>query len=880
KQVSATTGDRLVMMIGETDVDPRTPVQIVFSRPIYGGGSTDANAIDSYLATVIKLHRAPKAFPTAYTEAVGVHFRLDSDARRVTIELPSELERGAHYWIELSDKLAAAGADGPGLKLGQTGPNAPASSMSLFFNVRDVPDPIASFQVPSGSIRDLTLNGNVLLMSAGTGGILAYDAANPGNPLPIGHVNAGSTDFWAVASDHHGRVYATGTDNAFGFVQSYRLEDFIGTPANPKVITTPRASAVVCWIPGYSSGLDLSSDTVLSDRPEGLPRKLQIASQDDELRYSSLDEFAAAVPALGSVSAPVVQSDGSKRLTVTIKRQRRDDFKYAGQRITIENLTRGLRWSADAADGTPAAFDILARPSDQLRIVYNLSTYGIVTIFGYGVGVFDLNAMESNDTPGRTTAALSEVVRITSAAQLANCETPSASAIADYTFSPEIAVVPQGVSGKLALYGADVRKGLLDVNIELGTEAATTSGPVCDERAPLGLLLSPDANPRINALAAAFTQRAGRAPFARFGAVQPYVANGKTYLLLSGYELGVLVIDSTRPPGWLDASSLADIVWIPGGAVALRVIPGTHFATVVDAQGRVLLVDLSDIDERASAAPNELFPTVSKALQGSGSYGFGAADPRILWTSDPGLVSGSLAPVIDPDTGMLYGSQLQGIDTKVVAARDPHVRVVIRKANGELIEVSAVIPLGVAPAATIVLKPEDLAGGAFRIEVILPGGITDAVPNLSFAIDSERVPGAASEDTPQPLPRAHLNVVLHRDLPSDPAILAGLRNQSGFNHFVSDWIVAVADPRAAKGYTWPAGADKAAAGCASCDRPAWLPADAQEIYTLGRSLKIAPAASLFTGAYAYLGQAGRMETRIATVPADTVRPTSVLVAAQ
>jgi hypothetical protein len=54
-------------------------------------------------------------------------------------------------------------------------------------------------------------------------------------------VSAGSTDRWAVISDHQGRVYATRTDNAFRFVQSYNQEEFIGTPANQKVITTPHA---------------------------------------------------------------------------------------------------------------------------------------------------------------------------------------------------------------------------------------------------------------------------------------------------------------------------------------------------------------------------------------------------------------------------------------------------------------------------------------------------------------------------------------------------------------------------------------------------------------------------------------------------------------
>jgi len=878
--VLAKTGDRLVVAIGEHDVDPRTPLQVVFSRPIYTGASTDANAIDAYLAGVIKVFRGP-----ASADPIGAHFRVDSDGRRVTIELPAELERGADYRILLTSQIAAAGANGPGLGLGQIDADSQPIELTLFFHVRPVPDPIASFQVPSGSIRDLALTGNILLMSAGSGGILAYDAANPAalgaNATPIGYAKAGATDFWAVAADHHGRVYATGTDSAFGFVQSYRLESFTGE-------AKPRSSAIVCWIPGYSSGLDLGSDTVLSDRPEGLPRRLQLAVQDDEVAYDNLAALAAATGATVSDAG-----NGFKKAAVELRYQRSDTFPYLSQRVTVENVTRALKWSADVTATTPVTVDVIAQPGDKLRILYNVRTYGVVTIFGYGIGVFDLNAMESNDTPNRTTAALSERVRLTKAALNEQCQSPTADAIQDFTFTPEVAVVPRATAGKLTVYGADVRKGVLDADVDLKTTATVASnGPVCDPRSPVGMLIMPDKpnanpklSPRIDALVEAYKANpasGGVAPFARFGGIQTYVTATKTYLLVPAYQYGLLVLDTTRPPQWLDRQrSLVDILWVPAGAVAVRVVPGTQYATIVDSAGRVMLADLTRIDESAKTDPDKLFPSALEALKGSGAYGVGAPDLRILWTSDPGLVAGTLAPVVDPDTGILFAGQLQGTKTTVVATGDPRIRVLVRNSDGALSDTGGIVPLGVAPPPNVKLGT-DGSLAAFKLAAVLPGGITDAVTNLALTVKSERVPGAQTEDTPQPLPPAHLhNVTLHRDLPDDPAVLAKLRSQRGFNRFTSDWIVAIADPRAHKDY-WPVdttAAQMEAAGCTSCARPSWLPSDAKELYSLGRYLRIEPEANVFVSSYSYL-QGNQLEARVSSVPADTVRPTSVLVAAQ
>lgn len=106
--------------------------------------------------------------------------------------------------------------------------------------------------------------------------------------------------------------------------------------------------------------------------------------------------------------------------------------------------------------------------------------------------------------------------------------------------------------------------------------------------------------------------------------------------------------------------------------------------------------------------------------------------------------------------------------------------------------------------------------------------------------------------------------------------------QSG-SYAAMSFVVALADPRAAKDYEWFPGANKPEEGCHDCERPAALQNDAsvKEIFTAGRLLSIRPETNLFAGTdYAFLSQQGRLTTRVETVPADTIRANSVLVSAQ
>ncbi|MEO8033198.1 MAG: RHS repeat-associated core domain-containing protein [Acidobacteriota bacterium] len=168
--------------------------------------------------------------------------------------------------------------------------------------------------------------------------------------------------------------------------------------------------------------------------------------------------------------------------------------------------------------------------------------------------------------------------------------------------------------------------------------------------------------------------------------------------------------------------------------------------------------------------------------------------------------------------------------------------------------------------------------------------------------------GALTEQTPAQFPRSHLrrtrrdgsaelgsrvagNFKFVRVIP--PQLAARLKWQAGYNRFVSPWIIALADPRAAKDYNWNGASaqQKKDAGCDSCDRPQHLQSSGEgdgvyELYTNGRFIAVRPEltgsnGTIFEGTqYGYLGRDRRLLGRFSTVMADTVRPTETLVAAQ
>jgi RHS repeat-associated protein len=935
--VPAAVGDHLVLLIGEYDVDPSSPISVVFNEPIALDDISSNNAVDTSIRKLIKLQQSVN------NDWVDIsaqpHFSADSGFRRVLVSLSGELQRGQLYRLKLSrDITDNVTGTAPPLKLGQTtaGASLPDAAY-LPFSVRDPQGSLTGqYLLADGVVRDLALDGNVLLVSALDGGLQAFDTSDPGgmaNNPPIATAKAppGGGAMWGLATDHHGRIFSTQLSSMFGILRSYRVKDFTAG-GEPPIIS----SAIVSWATGIDAGVPLGvTVTTISDRPEATPRKLQIDLIDDVDTFQNRADFEQAL-AMGTV---VVGATGSAGMTYgdfnsySIQISASADNPYLVQTATVENLTLGLRWTEDiklSSGGASSVFinGVLVRSGDQVRISRNRSTYAVVSLFGYGVGVFDVNAMESNSLPNPPSSynKASTMIGLTDGAAPVPCNdidlipTGFPCPIKSLNYTPEASVVAR--ADQLTAYALESTHGLLDVNVTANPDPST--GSRLNRGAGGGLVLTTtyvDAGhfkhwdtPRLRALRA--QTRPDPLPLiARFSSISRYTrpSDKKNFALVAAAQFGLLVIDLDQA---LDATALADIIWIPAGAYGVRVIPGSHLATAVDGEGRMLLIDLSRIDERDQMQPPncgvtpmddcsaDLFPTVKKAIASGGdptAIGFGSDDPRILWKSDPNGTFGTLAPVADPDTGIVYTGALMTKIMNTIAAVDPHMRVKADLGSGP-VDVGAITPLGIKPLGGVlkcdVTVDPNCRGSlaAFRVEVALPGGASLSA-SVPFAIESERVPGVVAQQTPDGFPRSSYRLTVPpgtvEPRPSTDfnmqhvvpiTTFPQLRWQRGYNRWVSPWVVAIADPRASVLYTAATAQQKKDAGCDACSRPQYLQSDPSvlELWSNGRTIRVRPdSSSTFLGKYSYLSDnKNRLVLRFGTIMADLSRPSDDKVAAQ
>ncbi len=941
--MSAKAGDRIILMIDEKDVDPSSPLSIVFNEAIDVGTATTEKEVSEELKKLIKFEQVPGGGAAPIDLLPQALLRLDSNGRRVTILMPSALAAGEKFRLTLD--TAIQDRSGNGLKLGQAGekgsggavtPIGPSPApMQLAFETRGPKGNIGSFnirQTPTGSfgmIRELSSYGNLLFVAAVDGGILAYDTSDPAmlddskNPMPVSFApgkesDSGNpvTDYWSVQVDHHGRVFAAGLTNYFGVLRTFRVEDFIKAkdattatclPTVKNTVCQQIGSAVLSQNIGTAYGVGLPSAFVTMDRVEAIPRKVRVIVGDAApIDLDRAGFLSAFVPGGASSCVSGAATCSPNELHKFDAKLPATTTQYRIQRVTVENVTLGLKWSADARAKTDDATlpnaeikNIIAGPNDTLRVTYNNSTYAVVTLFGYGIGIFDVNAAESNDSTqakGTTSADRPQEQVALRANAFDDPPAPSPTSIGDLAYSPESAIM-MGPGGSVKVYTLDAKKGAVDF-VATPPSGTSRSGEI---------IFTGGANARFEALKSAIMALGNPAPLARFNTAATYrnPNTNKDYLLIPALDFGLFVVEAGAIP--LMSDSFADVVWLPRGVHAVRVIEGTNMAVAIDGDGHAALIDLSRVDERvvAGVATTGVFPTAKAAMAGASGYGgYGANDIRILWRSEAPVGMGQIAPVVDPDTGFLYGADFLAKRVHVASAIDPQMRFVINTGAGALKEVGSIVPLGVAPPQGILkcdlaTDPDCIASmGVFRIEAKLPGSIQESLPpgGLAIALESEIVPGADTPQTPDPFPVAHLRYkrrdgivdlrpqtpfALKRvlDIPSMPE----LRYQKGYNRYVSDWIVAVADPRAAKDYSWgtTTASEKENLGCFACERPKVIKDDtnAKEIFTAGRFLVVRPEEIAF-GPYTWLSQNERLRARVGTTIADTVRPTNVLIAAQ
>jgi len=938
--LNAKPGDRVIIMIDEKDVDATTPLSIVFNEAIDIGTATTEKQIDEALKKLIRFEQLVPGGGTPIDLLPQALLRLDSNGRRVSILLPSALAAGERFKLTLDTAIQDRSTNG--LLLGQAGEKSGATvvpigptpaPMELQFETRGPKGNIADFNIHQsptaqfGAIREMTSFGNLLFIAAVDGGILAYDTSNPAaldesaSPLPVAlapgrdsDTGDAVTDYWSVQVDRHGRVYAAGRTNLFGVLRTFRVEDFIKAktatsgclPTIKNTVCKQTGSTILSQNIGTSYGYGLGSAFVTADRVEAIPRKVRIVVGDSAPVDYDRDTFVSAFSS-GSTCVSGAPSCTPDELHKFDAKLPATTSQYRIQRVTVENVTLGLKWSADARATTDAATlpdadlkNIIAGPKDTLRVTYNQSTYAVVTLFGYGIGVFDVNAVESNDATqaaGTTSADRPQEQIALRPNAFDDPSAASSTSISSLAYSPESAIM-NGPGNSSRVYALDAKKGVADF-VATPPASISRSGE---------LILTGGANARFDALKSAIITAGLPAPLARFNTADTYYNPNtkKDYLLMPALDFGLFVVEAGAVP--LMSDSFADVVWLPEGAHAVRVVDGTNMAVVIDGKGHAALIDLSRIDERivGGTATTGVFPTAKAALLGTSGYGgYGANDPRILWRSTAPVGMGQVAPVVDAETGFLYGADFLAQRVHVASAIDPKMHFVISVGSAGLKEVGSIVPLGIAPPTGVlqcdlVTDPDCGASlGVFRVEARLPGSIVESLPPAGFqiAIESELVPGADTPQTPDPYPVAHLrykrrdgnvdarpqtSFALKRafDIPSIPE----LRYQKGYNRYVSDWIVAIADPRAAKDYNWgtTSAAEKENLGCFACERPKVIKNDtnAKELYTAGHFISARPEEISASNVYAWLSEKQRLRARAGTIIADTVRPANVLIAAQ
>ncbi|HWS71917.1 MAG TPA: hypothetical protein VN605_07365, partial [Thermoanaerobaculia bacterium] len=533
--LAAKKGDRLLLFVGTKDIDPSSRITVAFSRAIH----TFDDAAMRRLFTLMSADTADGP----YTPIDGVTtFASLSSGRVIEIALAGSIPRGKFYRLALSPEIEEPEPLGrAALKLGQPSGGAPLTApLNLEFSTREPAGVVGTLNLTSGTVRDLAMSGNVLFVSALDGGIVAYDASDPvkmasASATPLGHIAPppGTDDTpgqnWAVAVDQHGRLYATALSGFFGVLRSYRVEDFLTGSTQP---VAQRSNAIVSWRPGMNIGMPAgTSDPAVTDRPEAIPRKLRLITQDeDAVGYASFELLRAAFNA----TTPVDLGGGYAKTTLRIAGVR--TFAYLTQRVTVVNTTSHFRWSVDVPRNGEATLNVIGKSTESFQIIRNVKTYGVVSLFGYGVGIYDLNAIESNRiAPGdpafdASYVPVAERVLLDDARSGSACDitgdpaavcdaavtamTGQHCGIANLNFSPEAAIATNG--NQLVVWGLESNRGLLELRIDPPARAedgsvtpaacARTNSLILGDRVPSGGGSVPFAHPRLNTLRAMFKQ--------------------------------------------------------------------------------------------------------------------------------------------------------------------------------------------------------------------------------------------------------------------------------------------------------------------------------------------------------------------------------------
>src|SRR6185369_13663949 len=183
-------------------------------------------------------------------------------------------------------------------------------------------------------------------------------------------------------------------------------------------------------------------------------------------------------------------ANGVKKYTLSVPLD--PNNPYLRQRVTVENLSLDMRWSADATPTSPASItNIIATANDRIKVSKNQRTYGVISHMGYGVGVYDLNAIESNDVanPPADYKHIAEQIVLSRGTNDEACFQPNTTtpkppdwAIQELNLSAEAAIrTDASTPDKILVYAPDPLRGLLDMRFGVGALSTNPDAAVHPE---------------------------------------------------------------------------------------------------------------------------------------------------------------------------------------------------------------------------------------------------------------------------------------------------------------------------------------------------------------------------------------------------------------
>ena len=682
----------------------------------------------------------------------------DGDQATVRISLPAGWHSGEKYTLHLGPEIADSGG------------NTWNRTLDLEFRVEGA-GTLDTYE-PLTEVRDVARLGSLLFVAADEGGLAVIDGSNPQNLASYVQGGGGAIYFplpsndpvYGVTVDPHGRVFVVGGGkNTPGWLEIFDpldldLAAIAASPGDPAL----RAAAF--------NGKSVVSDSTTAELagqgntlPAGTPRRVKVLSDDQIDRWRIGVEPAPD----GIVVLPTDPPEEGGPYEITVS----GTAEHENRPVTLRDLDRG-RWVRKDADPARAfTLSLTVQAGDTLELLRNRGAVAYVATLGVGIEVVGVDGFY-NEPAGSPTYG-SDVLGIYSGSQdplLSLCD--SSGDISGATLDVGVLRDKMGEPHPLTVVGLVGLRGLVFLDSPPADVGSLSRfGDLCltigGSRAVQGLEVLENY---------AFDLDGD-------GVAEPDEA--RDYLLVAHRTRGLLILDATDR----DHVFLVSRIDLPGGAAHLG----------LDREGRRVYVAGAGAGVYVLSLDGDLTTDKIDANQDG-------LDDRILETVP--LDGGSLSPILLlPELGLAYSGGLDrgltGLSVsgpKIVAiAENPDDPVTGEPAESQWRQVTRLAPFGVPTAPESGLADAEDLPGAFRLLAYLPGvaGSEVKLDLVSLGPGGVEITGAGDPATITELPPTSLTgsdgVVLHRlsDNPLD----------EGYQTYLSEEIAAVADLRAASGFT-------------------------------------------------------------------------------